>query len=273
MKRIAFVLMAILVIALLAPACMAQSSQQLTIKGYVYNGGLPADGARVQIYTWDGERMGTSPQKTTTTQSIDGVAGAFEFKNVPYDPSKTFQYVIQAEKDGKQAHAMVYTVPPQKAGQAPKVETIILDLNMWDWKSTLTGMVQSGNLAENALPIVGATVNVYPVKNGTVSTTAAVTATTDGTGQFNIPNALDYGQYQAVALTKDNHVAKTNFTAYKQETNINLVMTDIILATPTPTPTRKPSGSSGGGFFGLPGFEAVLALAALSGAALYLKKR
>ncbi|AFC99596.1 hypothetical protein Mtc_0835 [Methanocella conradii HZ254] len=272
-KRIGFILMAIMLIALMAPACMAQSAQTVVnVKGYVYKGALPVDGAKVQIYSWDGEKMGTSPMSTTVSATIDGLSGAFEFKNVPYDPSKTFNWVVQAEKDGAQAHAMVYIVPPQQAGEAPKAEPIVLDLGMWDWKTDLRGMVQSGNLATNALPISDATVKIYARDaNGTVGTTPVATAITDASGQFDIPNVLGYGQYQAVAITKDNHVARTNFTAYQQETHVNLVMTDIILA--TPTPTAKPGGSTSGGFFGLPGFEAVLALAALSGTSLFLRRR
>ncbi len=273
MKRIGFILLAMIAIAFLAPASMAQSTQTVNFKGYVYSGALPVDGAQVQIYTWDGQHMGTSPMATTSSGSIGGVAGAFEFKNVPYDPSKTFNWVVGANKGGSQAHAMVYILPPGSAGQMPKVEPIILDLNMWDWKTDLTGMVQSGNLAENALPIAGTSISIYPVDNGTIGTTAVATATSDGSGQFEIQNVLNYGQYQAVGITKDNHVAKTNFTAYKQETHINLVMTDIILATVNPTarPTKNAGGS--GGFFGLPGFEAVLALIALSGAALLVIRK
>lgn len=274
MKRIGLVLMAIVAIAYLMPASMAQSSQPVTVKGYVYNGGLPVEGVKVQIYTWDGEHMGTSPQKTTTTQTIDGVPGAFEFKNVPYDSSKTFQYVIQAEKDGSQAHAMVYVAPPQRSGDIPKAEIIILDLSMWDWKTNLEGMVQSGNLEANALPIAGANVTIYTRdQNGTIGQTPVATAKTGNDGKFNIENVLGYGQYQAVVI-KDNHIDKVNFTVYKQETHILSTMTGILLSTPTPTATAKPTtGGGSGGFFGIPGFEAVLALAALSGTALYLKKR
>ncbi len=86
---------------------------------------------------------------------------------------------------------------------------------------------------------------------------------------------LGYGLYQAVVTATVNgkpYIEKLNFTAYQQETNINVVMSGVILATPTPTSTTKPT-SGGGGLFGLPGFEVVLALAALSGTALYLKKR
>ncbi len=271
-KRIGFILMAITLIALMAPACMAQSSQTVTVKGTVYNGALPVDGAKVQIYSWDGEKMGTSPMSTTVTAPINGVSGSFEFKNVPYDPSKTFNWVVQAEKDGVQAHAMVYIVPPQQAGDEPKVEPIVLDLRMWDWKTDLTGMVQSGNLAINALPIKDATVKIYAIDaNGTVGTTPLAIASTDASGQFHIANILGYGRYQAVAVTKDNHVAITNFTAYQQETHINLVMTDVILA--TPTPTAKPGQGTSGGLFGLPGFEAALALIAISGAALLIRRR
>ena|GEM_PF-4332552 len=278
MKRIGLILMAILVIALLLPALgTAQSAQTVTVTGTVYTGALPVNGAKVQIYSWDGKSMGTAPMATTYTQVINGVAGSFEFDNVPYDPSKTFNWVVQAQNDVGAAHAMVYILPSDADHPLPAVQPLILDLKMWDWKTDLTGMVQSGNMAQQGIGIPNANVSIYARdSNGTIGQTPVATAMTGSDGQFDIKNVLDYGQYQAVvnAVVNNNHyVDKKNFTAYQQQTPFLSTMTQIILATPTPTPlpTAKPSGS--GGFFGIPGFEAILALAAIGGAALFLRRK
>jgi PGF-CTERM protein len=278
-KRIGLILLAILVIALLLPALgTAQSAQTVTVTGTVYTGALPVNGAKVQIYSWDGTSMGTAPQSTTYTQVINGVAGSFEFDNVPYDPSKTFNWVVQAQNDMGAAHAMVYVLPSDATHPLPAVQPIILDLKMWDWKTDLTGMVQSGNMAQQGIAIPNANVSIYTRdSNGTIGQTPVATTMTGSDGQFDIKNILDYGQYQAVvnAVINNNHyVNKINFTAYQQQTPILATMTQIILATPTPTPTpsaNKPG--SGGGLFGIPGFEAILALAAIGGAALVLRRK
>lgn len=278
MKRIGFVLLAILAIAFLAPACMAQSMQTVNVNGYVYSGALPIDGAKVQIYSWDGKNMGNAPLKTvTTSDGSSGIKGSFVLKNVPYDSSKAFNYVVKAEKDDRTAYALVHIVPPEKAGETPKAEPIVMDLAMDSWVTDLTGIVQSGNLLANAIGVQNANVTIFE-RNQTTGEplpTAKAAITTNSLGKFEVKE-LPYGLYQAVvtaALNDKNYIEKVNFTVYQQETNVNVIMSGVILATATPTATAKPSTGGGGGFFGLPGFEAVLALAALSGAALYLKKR
>lgn len=278
MKRIGFILLAIMAIAFLVPALsMAQSTQTVDITGNVYNGAIAVNGVKVQIYNWDGKNMGTSPDATTMTQTINGRQGSFEFKSVPYDSSKTYQYVIQAQSDLGTAHALVYILPPDNAHPAPEVlEPINLDMKMWDWKTDLTGMVQTGNMGQDAVPIPGATVTIYSRDNGTVGTTPLATATTDSTGQFEIKNVLSYGQYEAAvaAVVNNNHYSDTvDFTAYQQETNILSTMTHVIIVTATPTTTPSGGSNGGNGFMGMPGFEVVLALVALGGVALYMRKK
>lgn len=276
MKRIGLVLLAIVAIAFLTPASMAQTSSQIVnINGYVYSGALPMGGAKVQLYSWDGKNMGNSPLKTVTSVDASKGTGSFSFKNVPYDSSKTFNYVVRAEKDDQIAFALVHIVPPEKAGELPKAEPIVLDLAMDSWVTDLTGTVQSGNLLANAIGVQGANVSIYERNQttGAVLTTIAATAVTDTNGKFEIKN-LPYGLYQAAINAKvnnNNYMEKVNFTVYQQETHINAIMSQILLATATPTATPRPSGS--GGFFGIPGFEMVLALLALAGTALVLRKR
>lgn len=282
-KRIGFVLIAIMAMALVVPALgTAQSAMvPLTVTGYVYNGALPVNGATVQIYSWNGQVMGTSPLATTYTNTNNGIGGYFEFDSVPYYPSQAqpFEYVIEAQNNGAQAHAMIDVVAPENANESYDVQPLILDLSMWDWTTDLTGIVQSGNLNPDASGIPNANIQIYQVDaNGTVSHTATASTTTGSTGQFQIENALKYGDYQAVvtaAYDGNNYINTANFTVYEQDTQLNIPMTGIsIKASPTPTPPAPHSGSTKtGGFLGMPGFESLLALAAIGGAALLIRKR
>jgi 5-hydroxyisourate hydrolase-like protein (transthyretin family) len=287
-KRIGFVLIAIVAMALLVPALgTAQSTSTMTVDvtGNVYSGALPVNGATVQIYSWNGQSMGTSPLATTYSKTINNIDGSFDFQGVPYDPSQAqpFEYVIMAQNNGAQAHAMVYVIAPENANETYDVQHVNLDLAMWDWKTDLTGIVQSGNLNQDASGIPNAQINIYPVdQNGTVGQTAVASTTTDSNGQFEIKNVLNYGQYQAVITATyngNNYISKPNFTAYEQEYLLNVPMTGINIAPKaTPTPNAGKSGSSGNtkssGFFGIPGFESILALVAIGGAAaLMIRKR
>jgi flagellar hook assembly protein FlgD len=284
-KRIGFVLIAIVAMALLVPAMgTAQNTIPLDITGNVYKGALPVDGATVQIYSWNGQSMGSSPLATTYSGLVNNVDGSFEFASVPYDPTQAnpFEYVIVAQNNGAQAHAMVYVLAPENANESYEVEHVNLDLSMWDWKTDLTGIVQSGNLNPDGSGIANANIEIYPMdQNGTVSQTAAASTTTGSNGQFEIQSILNYGQYQAVVTASyngGNYITKANFTAYEQETLLDIPMTGLsIKASPTATPPAH-SGSNGGvaksGFFGLPGFESILGLIAIAGvAALLIRKR
>ena len=278
-KRIGLIIvamMAIMAIAFLTPACMAQSVQTVNINGYVYSGALPMGGVKVQIFSWDGKNMGNAPLKTVTTNDGAHGTGSFSFNNVPYDSSKTFNYVVEAESQDRNAFALVHIVPPASSTEAPKVEPIVMDLAMDSWVTDLTGTVQSGNLLANAIGVQNANITIYArnESDGSVLPGAKANAVTDSNGKFEIQN-LPYGLYEAVVtanVNNNNYQEKVDFTAYQQETHINAIMSQILLSTPTPTPVpNKPGGN--GGLFGIPGFEAVLALVALSGAALVLRKR
>ncbi len=284
MKRIGFILIAIVAIAFLIPAlstAQSTSIQTVNINGYVYSGALPVDGAKVQVYSWDGKNMGNAPLKTvTTSDGSNGITGSYVLKNVPYDPDKTFQYVVMASKDDRTAYALVHIVPPEAAGEYPKAEPIVMDLTMDSWVSDLTGTVQSGNLLQNAIGVTGANVSIYSrdETTGAISPMTTATSITDMNGKFEVKE-IPYGLYQAVVtavVNSANYKEKVNFTVYQQETHVNVIMTNVMLATPTPTPlpTKKPSGNSSGLFgMGIPGFEAILALAAIGGTALFFRKK
>jgi len=281
-KRIGFVLIAIVAMALFVPALGTAQTVMLDVTGTVYNGALPVNGATVQIYSWNGQVMGTSPLATTYTKTINGVDGSFEFDSVPYYPSEAqpFEYAIEAQNNGAQSHAMAYVLAPENANESYEVEPLIMDLSMWDWTTDLTGIVQSGNLNADASGVANANVAIYPVdQNGTVGQTAAATATSDSSGQFEIKNALKYGDYEAVITAPYNGATYTkdlNFTIYEQETHLNIPMTGLtIKASPTVTPSPPHNGNTAkGGFLGMPGFESLLGLVAIAGAAaLLIRKR
>lgn len=277
MKRIGLTItLAVVAIALLVPACTSQSLTVVNVNGYIYSGALPMGGVKLTLYSWDGANMGTTPLKTTTSSEGSTGTGSFSFKNVPYESSKTFNYVVKAEKDGRTAYALVHILPATSSTESPKAESIVMDFAMDSWVTDLTGTVQSGNLLANAIGVPSANITIYArnQSDGTVLPGIKATAVTDANGKFEIKD-LPYGLYQAVVTAKvnnNNYIEKVDFTVYQQETHINAIMSQVMLSTPTPTPTAN-NGGSGGGLFGIPGFEAVLALVALSGAAICLGKR
>jgi len=207
-------------------------------------------GAKVQLYSWDGKNMGNSPLKTVTTKDGSTGTGSFSFTNVPYDSSKTFNYVVKAELNDRTAYALVHIVPPKTAGETAKAEAVVLDLAMDSWVTDLTGTVQSGNLLDRAIGVQGANVTIYERNqtDGTVLPGVKATAVTDMNGKVEIKN-LPYGLYEAVVtatVSGKNYQEKVDFTAYQQETHINAIMSQLMLATPTPRRRPSPAAAAAG---------------------------
>lgn len=273
-KWINIILMAIVAIAFIIPAqgvaAQVVGVQTVTITGAVYSGALPMSGAKVQLMTWDGKSMGVPLKTTTTSDGSVNPKGYFQFKGVPYDASKPFNYVVMASKDDATAYAMVHIVAPVKAGQQPLAEPIFLDFDMDSWVSDVVGTVQSGNIVP-VVPVQGAQVTLYSVDQTTNQTTKVEGITnpvsTDELGHFRFPGLM-YGFYK-VDVVKDNKGSSQAFTVYQQETNVNVIIRDLIL---TVKPSTKP-GNQTGGWLPIPGFEALAMLVAFAGAAFVVSRR
>jgi PGF-CTERM protein len=275
-KWIGIILMAIVAIAFIIPQTVAAQVvgiQTVTVSGAVYSGALPISGAKVSLLTWDGKTMGQAIKTGTTSDGSVNPKGYFQFNNVPFDTNKSFNYVIEAEKDDATAFAMVHVVAVEAAGQKAIAEPIYLDFGMDSWVSDLTGTVQSANIEPLGL-VQGATVTLYAVDPSTGQTAKVEgsftnPATTDARGGYEFTN-LPYGFYK-VDVVKNNYIESTTFTVFQQETHVNTIISGLIMQiTPTPIPGQKPSS---GLPFGIPGFGVAAMLIAFVGAAYFVSRR
>lgn len=262
MRFIKLIVLAMLVCAFLIPAqAMAQTPlKSVTITGTVYDGGLPSAGARVMLLAWDGQRPGNVVASIMSADGSVAPKGSFTFQNVMFDPAVPISYCIQADKDGKSSYILVHiTDAPAGTSQKPKYEKLILDLSKPSWVSDLTVTVQSKDLVF----IKDANVTLYNKANETSApSTVFATGKTGVNGQVSF-GAVPYGFYQ-IKAERNGAIETYNLLVYKQETTAIVPMEDVKLASPTPGPKASTS---------TPGFEAVFAIAALLGAAYYLRKR
>ena len=282
MKLTRLILVACVFFALIVPL---QASAQSTgmyfenIQGKVYNKAFPASGAKVTLYSYDGKKPGSEYSSLTTTGD-----GTFNFRNVVFDPSDPVSYIIKAERDGNTAWALVLYYPPGVGPDQPaEVQWINIDVasdvppmrgqtTVTVWSTVGQGLPVGENLAR----VLGATVSLYnvdPVTGNLTQVSFASTPTTGSDGQYTF-QALPYGKYYLRA-EKSGKYGDQYFWVTQQENALNVISNiDVPKATPTPNagPGGNTSATGNGGFLGIPGFEAVIALIALAGAVLYLRR-
>lgn len=245
MKRLLYILIAALAICLCLPGVSLAQSGTVTIGGSVFQGGnLPAYGATVQLYTWDGSNMGTTPLATARTDEN----GRFSFGEQTVDLSTPFPYAVKASVDQFSGYALVYVT--QSAGSQRLVAApISIDISSPSGTGKLTGHVQSGSSIPVGEAIPNATVTLYRKgSSGAVTKVGGITnpVTTDSKGKFEFA-ALPYGLY-AIEATKGTMGNSVNTTIYQQESKVTVKLTDtgipyspIVATIATPTATVAPS--------------------------------
>jgi PGF-CTERM protein len=248
------------------------------VKGTVYSQAFRAPGATVTLKTLDPVTgVETGNVASTTTDST----GNFKFDYVVFSPDKQFQYMIRADKGSSSALAWVYALPPTNDSEA-YVAPINMDLSVPSRYTDATVTVWSTQARSTTNTNLGVVPRVmlrlYKVDlDSRNRTQVGATYTTDNNGQYTF-TGLPYGLY-VVRAESMGQSAEQQFAAYQQICSVGIISN---LPIPSPTPTPKPTAtpgpgagnqtSTGGGFFGIPGFEAVAALIALLGAALYLRR-
>ncbi len=119
----------------------------------------------------------------------------------------------------------------------------------------------------NIQPVPGVKMTLYSYDPATGNRTVAVdNKVTNSIGQvvYNIP----YGSY-IVRAEKSGQYGEQSFAVFQQVTSTSLSTN---LPIPSPTPTPAPTATPGPSGTTTPGFEAFVALIALLGGALYLRR-
>jgi len=272
-KWIRLILTACILFALIVPLqASAQSGMYFSdIKGKIYNKAFPAAGTKVTLYSWDGKKPGSEYSSLTT-----GSDGTFTFRNVVFDPDKPVSYIVKADREGSTAWAMVLYYPPgQGPDQPAEVPYINIDVasdvpgmrgdtTVSVWSTVGTGLPVGENLAR----VLGAQLSLYSVDTTSGNLTPvsfSSTPSTDSDGKYTF-NALPYGKYYLRA-EKSAKYGGQNFWVTQQENTVNIV-SDIDVPKATPTPKTGPDTTA----VPTPGFEAIVALVALAGAVLFLRR-
>ncbi len=148
---------------------------------------------------------------------------------------------------------------------------INLDLSVPSQSSETTVTVWStqGQVTSdsNIAPVPGVKLTLYSYDPATGNRTVAVdNKVTNANGQvvYNVP----YGSY-VVRAEKSGQYGEQSFAVYQQVTSTSLSTN---LPIPSPTPTPAPTATPGPSSTATPGFEAFVALIALLGGALYLRR-
>jgi PGF-CTERM protein len=263
------IIIACVLFALVAPLqVLAQTSALYygDVKGTVYSQAFRAPGVKVTLYAID--PVSHMPVEEKATGTTDG-NGEFNFQYVVFQPDKQFQYQVRAQRGSDASYAWVYALPAD-ADIPVYVAPLYMDLSVPSGTSEATVTVWStqGQVTStsNLVPVPGVKMTLYSYDPATGNRTLAVeNKVTNGAGQvvYNIP----YGTY-IVRAEKSGQYGEQSFAAYQQVTSTSLSAN---LPIPTPTPTPAPTATPGPSST-TPGFEAFVALIALLGGALYLRR-
>jgi PGF-CTERM protein len=261
------IIIACVLFALVAPLqAIAQSAYYGTVSGTVYSQAFRAPGVKVTLYSMDpSSHMPVDQIATATTDP----SGEFSFPYVVFQPGGQFQYQVRAQRGSDAAFAWVYALPAD--GDVPVyVGPINMDLSTPSQTSDVTVTVWStqGQVTShsNLAPVPGVKMTLYSLDTASGNRTVVVdNKITDANGQ--VGYTVPYGTY-VVRAEKSGQYGEQSFAVYQQITSTSLSANlPIPSPTPTPAPTATPGPSSS-----TPGFEAVVALIALLGGALYLRR-
>jgi PGF-CTERM protein len=255
--------------ALIVPLqALAQSAYYGDVKGTVYSQAFRANNVKVTLWTMDPVTHVQDAQVGSPVMTNE--KGEFAFSYAPFKVGKQFQYMVRAEKGSDVAIAWVYSLPAE--GDIPVyVAPINMDLSVPSQTSEATVTVWSteGTVTRNSnlVPVPGVKLTLYTLDTSSGNKTVLLdNKMTNAAGQyvFNIP----YGTY-VVRAEKSGQYGEQSFAVYQQITSTSLSTN---LPVPSPTPTPAPTATPGPSSTATPGFETVVALIALLGGALYLRR-
>jgi hypothetical protein len=260
------IIIACVLFALIVPLqAFAQSAYYGDVKGTVFSQAFRQPGVKVTLYTMDPVSHVQDAQKATTTTDSKG---EFSFPYVVFVPGQQFQYMVRADKGSDSAIAWVYALPAE--GDIPVyVAPLNLDLSVPSQTSEVTVTVWStqGQVTShsNLAPVPGVKLILYSIDPASGNRTTLFdnkNTNSDGQYTYNVP----YGSY-VVRAEKSGQYGEQSFAVYQQVMSTSLSTNlPIPSPTPTPAPTATPGASA------TPGFEAFVALIALLGGALYLRR-
>jgi PGF-CTERM protein len=262
------IVIACVLFALIVPLQAFAQSAYGDVKGTVYSQAFRANGAKVTLWSMDPVTHVQDAQIGTPVYTND--RGEFLFSYAPFKTGQQFQYMVRAEKGSDVAIAWVYYLP--KDGDIPAyVAPISMDLSAPSQTSevTVTAWSTEGQVTthSNLVPVPGVKLTLYTVDPTSGNKTVLLdNKLTDSAGQYvyNVP----YGLY-VVRAEKSVLYTEQSFAAYQQITSTSLSTT---MPVPCPTPTPAPTATPGPSGTSTPGFEAIAALIALLGGALYLRR-
>jgi PGF-CTERM protein len=265
------IVIACVLFALIVPLqAFAQSAYYGDVKGTVYSQAFRAPGVKVTLYTMDPVSHMPAEEKATATTDSNG---EFNFQYVVFQPAGQFQYQVRAQRGSDAAYAWVFALPAEAASDIPVyVAPINMDLSVPSGTSEATVTVWStqGQVTShsNLAPVPGVKLTLYSYDPATGNRTVVIdNKISDSNGQ-GIYSNIPYGTY-VVRAEKSGQYGEQSFAAYQQITSTSLSAN---LPIPSPTPTPAPTATPGPSSTTTPGFEAFVALIALLGGALYLRR-